>query len=304
MRELRRVERRAFSGAALGDLHRIFDRLRMVREERRHLIVRLEIHLGALMMERAHLVDGARDADAEEGELALRLLLLHKMNAIGGDEREPKLFGELDEDGVERCVLWEAVILELDEEVVLSVDIEETLERFSSGVWAFLEDGLRDDPCHARREADHALAMLSEELIICAGFASIEALDPGPADDADDILIALLALGEEEKMRGGELALVTAIAIDDGDLSAEDGLHLLAPAGVHELYSRVHISAIRDGDRGHACRLGRFYKLIYAHRPLEHRIFAMDVEVDERPAHRREDSRSGANCCARFSPAL
>src|SRR5690554_7910155 len=99
-----------------------------------------------------------------------------------------------------------------------AVNGEEALECGASCLRALLKDGLRDDAGHARGEADHAFAVLGEQLIIGARFAAIESFDPRAADDANDVLIALLALGEEDEMRRRHLSLLAPIAIDDGDL--------------------------------------------------------------------------------------
>src|SRR5690606_26214440 len=123
-----------------------------------------------------HLAERVARADAPERDLALGLLALEEVRAVRRDDAQPELVRELDQDLVERLVLGEAVVLELDEEALGAVDLLELEERRAPRLRALLEDGLGHDARHARRETDDALGVLTEELEVGARLPAVQAL--------------------------------------------------------------------------------------------------------------------------------
>ncbi len=231
-------------------------------------------------MHRLHLVERAPLPDALKRELRLGLRALEEVAAVGGDERDAARVGELGEHAVERAVLREAVVLELDEEVV-AVEVVQAPERLGAGLGPLHEHLLRHVPAEAGGERDDALAVRVEELEVDARGPGDHALDPAEADELDDVLVADVGLRQEHDVAADGRLLVPAMAVDEGQLGPEDGLHVGALTRFVELDGAVHVGAVGQGDRGHVHLLACFHQLADADRAIEHRELGVHVQMNE-----------------------
>ena len=115
--------------AALGDEHRVPQRLRMVLEDGRHLLGGLEKELIAGVAEALRVVDRLARADAEQDVVRLVVALPQVVHVVGGDEREPEIAGQRNDAAVDDLLLLDALILHLEEEVVLPQDVAQAARR-------------------------------------------------------------------------------------------------------------------------------------------------------------------------------
>ena len=97
------------------------------------------------------------------------------------DQRQRELARQLDQDLVERLLLEEAVVLQLDEERARLEAVAQRAERLAARVLALLQHLLREVAAHARRQADQALAVLEQLLEVDARLAVRQAVDPAAA---------------------------------------------------------------------------------------------------------------------------
>ena len=79
------------------DFQCIGDDLRMIREEGRHLLLALEIFLLGVA-ESVRAVDVLVGSQADKPVVRRSVLLVHEMHVIGGDNLDPVLFGQVEDD--------------------------------------------------------------------------------------------------------------------------------------------------------------------------------------------------------------
>ena len=200
---------------------------------------------------------------------------------------------QLDLFGQDRPLIGEAVILHLDEVAVGSEDVA-ILPR--GGQRARLLAGEQLDPDlggQAARQADDALGMLGQELLVHAG-PVVEALEVGLRDELQQVAIAGLVPRQERQVVVLLLAL-TGVAIEPRagshvGLDPDDRLHARRPSGGVELQRSEHRPVIGHRQGGHPVgerlgedRRGRWVGLrrLDTRRAVQQRILRVRVEVNE-----------------------
>ena len=198
-RQFGRGERRGLSGTHLGDQQGVLRGIGNMREEVHHLLGRLQVQLGRVVVHRLHLTDASPRADALEHQLCVRRLTLEVVAVIGTDQRECEVLRELAKHLVERPVLGEAMVLELDKEPAWLKTIAEVRDRLAANVRSLVENLLRNVAAHAGAESDDPLAVLLEYFEIDAGLiVRGHPVDPAGAHDPDEVLVAFLRAREEQ----------------------------------------------------------------------------------------------------------
>ena len=110
----------------LGHAPRVQERARLVGEERLHLRGRLEVELLRLEAQPVGRVEVGAGAHAEQHVVGLVLLAAHVVQVVGDDELGARLRRQAQELGVQGTLLGQAVVLELQEEVVRAEDVCDT----------------------------------------------------------------------------------------------------------------------------------------------------------------------------------
>jgi hypothetical protein len=265
--------------------HRVLEGVGEVFERLEHLVRALQEHLGRAVIGAVVVVEGHAAGDAAEELSGDGVVALEVVAVVGRD------------DLVERLLLGQAVVLELDEEVALPHHVREASERASPSLLALEEDLLRDPAAHARRRRDEARAVLLEELQIDARRAVVHAVDPAEAHDAREVRVALHVLREEHEVRVRARRRVLARAGDEVDLAADDRLDARVLARADELQRAVHVRVVGERDGLLSERRSALRELLQPDRTVQHRELGVDVEMDElcrhRPAkvHRSEHAR-------------
>ena len=109
----------------LGDEQGVVARLGELGEEVAHLGRRLQVVLLALELEPLGVVDEGAGLHAQQGVVGDVVLAVGVVAVVGGEQRGADAPGDLDQGRVGLVLLGEAVVLELDEEVVLAEDVLE-----------------------------------------------------------------------------------------------------------------------------------------------------------------------------------
>ena len=270
--------------AALGDAHRIRERLRMVREECRHLLWRLEVVVVAREAHAVGIVDCLSHLDAEQDVVELAVLAVHVVQVVRRHEADAVFLRERDEPLVRLALLRQAMVLDLEEIVLLAEDRK-----------IFAHDGIRalrlvrDERAwhlarHARRKADEPLVVLPEQIVIDAGLV-VEALDVRTRDELHEVAVARLVLREQDEvivLDAVHLGAFLAPARRHVDLTADDGLHALRHGLLVEINDTVHRAVIRNRDGRHARLLDGGDELRDAARAVEQTVLRMHVQMHER----------------------
>ena len=165
---------------------------------------------------------------------------------------ELEILGERHQHFVERLLLREAVILDLDVERSRFEEILQCAEHLPPGVGSLLENRLGHETGHAGRQPDEALPVFRKQLQIDARGASARPFDPASTHQPDEVSVPLLASGEQKKVVSASGGGVAARSLDDVDLAADDRLQPSRRAGAMELDGAEHVAVVGHGHRGHA----------------------------------------------------
>ena len=195
---------------AIGERARVGDGFRQVGEEPRHFLRAFQMALGVDGEQPAGFMNGGLVADAGENVERFAGFGRGVAHAVGGEERQAVMAGEIDESLVERFFGAIVVALEFDEDVLCAEQFEE------AGVGT-------------RGEADQALRELGEFFGSGRAFAFFRAhLHAG--DQSAEVLIAGAIFGQQR----------IAVAVGAGDLGAD----VCAEPGLF----RGHVEAGGAGD--------------------------------------------------------
>src|SRR6185436_7057886 len=144
-------------------------------------------------------------------------------------------------------------------------------------------DAGRDLALEAAAETDQPFRVLREQLLVDARLV-VEALGVARRDQLDEVVIALIGLGQQHQVvRGlpGRAALRPPIARRDVDLAAEDRVDPALARLVVEDHRREHVPVLGDCHRRHL-QLDRLVEqLLDPARPVEQRILGMQMEMYE-----------------------
>ena len=250
-----------------------------------HLLGGGEVHPVGAVVGALHVDERPARGDALQDELGLGLGAAEVVAVVGGDDRQLEALREVDEDLVEGDLLGEAVVLELDEEVAGLEAVLEAAERVAPRGLSLHQDLLRHVAAHAGGGADDPLVVLAQDVEVDARAAP--RLDPAAADQAHEVLVAVLAGREEHEVVLHPVLGPRAIARGERDLAAEDRLDLRGLARFVEAHRAVHVVVIGQRDGAHPELTDLLDQAVQPDRPIEHGELGVDVEVDELGRHGR-----------------
>ncbi len=184
-------------GAQLRDRPRVLERLGDFGEERRHLLLRLEVELARGEAEALRIVEVASRLEAEEHFVGLDVRLVEIVDVVRRDERDPRLAGELDQPLFRLDLVLDPVVLELEIEAVLSEEVPQTLRLLPRRLVPFVDDRLRDVAAQTRAQRDETAAVRRERIHVDPRFV-VEPLQVADRGEPHEVLVALGCRG-----RGG-----------------------------------------------------------------------------------------------------
>ena len=281
---------------ALGDPERVVARLRNLVEQQAHLGRRLQVVLLRLELEPLRVVDHRVGLHAQQRVVRHRVLAVRVVAVVGGQERRAQAAGDLDQLRIDLALLVEAVVLQLDEEVVAPEDVLQPRRESRGLLDVAPQQCLLHDATEAPGGGDDALVVTFEQLPVDTCLVPV-ALEVGVGRELHKVLVALVRLRQQrqvvpELVAGVALAtrvvdaaaahrpLETALAGHVG-LDADDGRDPLRVAGLVEVEDAVHVPVVGDRDRRLPVGHRRRDDLVDACRAVEHREFSVEVKVAE-----------------------
>ena len=267
----------------LGDSTRVRDRLRMVREERRHLGRALDVELGRLEAHPVRRVEVVARPHAQQHVVRLGLVAPHVVQVVRRDERQTDLRGEPEELLVEPPLLGQAVVLELEEEPVRTEDVAVLAGQLASELPVLDFERPRDLAVEAGRQADQAFAVPGEVLAVDARLVVV-AVDVRVRDEPTQVQVAGPVLREQdqvERLGVGLALLVGHRAPRDVRLHADDRLDVPGAAGLVERDRAVQRAVVGQRERIEALLGRRIDQLGDPAEAVEQAEFGVDVEVGE-----------------------
>ncbi len=256
--------------------------LGMAWEQRAHLLLTLEVELLGLEAHAVGLVHGLAGLDAQQHVLGGGVGLFHIVGVVGDDEGDAGVAAELFEALGGLPLLGDAVILDLQIEVVA----EECLQIQRAGFGRLIvaaDQLLRDLAREAAGQAHQPLGVLVQQRPVDAGLV-VEALGEAGADQIAEVAVAGLVFAQQDQVGVGVVEAVLLVmpgARGDVDLAADDGLDARGAAGLVEGHRPVHHAVVGDRQGTLPQFFGALRQLLDAAGAVEQRIFGMDVEMDE-----------------------
>jgi hypothetical protein len=126
----------------------------------------------------------------------------------------------------------------------------------------------------------------------------VEPLHVAHGHEVLEVPVPLGVAGEKDEVVSAALGLVRPVARGHVRLAAEDRLHARGDRLLVEIDRAEHVAVIGDRHRGHAELAHPRDEILKAHRAVEERVLAVEVEVDEGGAgrHALRYLKRGAAC--------
>ena len=268
--------------ALVRDLGGDIGRFGMLREERAHLLLALEVEFLRLKAHAVRLVHGLAGLDAQQHVLRIGVGLLNVMGIVGDDERDAGFPAELFQTLGGLPLLGDAVVLDLQVKVLAEEGLQIQRAGFG-GLIIAADELLRDLAREAAGQAHKALGVIVQQRPVDARL-EIKALSEGHADEITEVAVAGLVFAQEDQVGVGvvdAVLLVMARARRDIDLAADDRLDAGGLAGLVKGHRAVHHAVVGHGQRRLPQLFGAPGQLLDAAGAVEQRILGMHMEMDE-----------------------
>ena len=274
----RRLAQLEIDLGTLGYPQRVVAGLGHLAKQAAHLPGRLQVVLLALELEPLRVVDGGPGLHAQQGVVGNRVLAPAVVAVVGGEQRGADGAGDLDESRVGAVLGGDAVVLDLDEEVLLAEDVLQAPGKARGQVEVLGQERLGDDAAETSGRGDEAVVVVLEQLPVDAGLVVgehrqvvIELLAPFP--------LASRVVDAASADRPLEAGLRSHVG-----LGADDGRYPALVALLVEIEDAVHVAVVGDREGRLAVLDGGLYEIFDPGGPVEHRVLGVGVQVHERRA--------------------
>ena len=182
--------------------------------------------------------------------------------------------------GREALVLFEAVVLNFEEEVVLAEDVAVGVGDAAGVVVLIVEDGFVEVAAEAGGEADEAFGVCGEQVLIDAGLV-IEAFEVGGGDEVDEVAVAFLVFAEEDEVVVAVGVGAGLVVAGDVDFAADDGVDAGVFGGVVEGDGAEEVAVVGHADGGHFLFGADLHELVDFAGAVEEGVVGVVVKVNE-----------------------
>src|SRR6266511_1568070 len=264
--------------AAFRDLERAPQRVLVPREVERDLVLRLEVEVIGVELPVVRVLQRVARLDAEQRFVCACILVSEVVHVAGGDERQVRARGKLDELGIDPLLRLEVRVLQLDVGVVAAEDLREPVEVGGRVLRAALLERLRHAAGETAGERDQPRRVRLEQLPVDARLVVV-ALEEAEARELDQVPVAGVVGREQRHVRIARA--LHAPVVRDVDLAADDGLDAGSLRGLEELHCTRHRAVVGERDGRHLELSGPLRQLRNAAGAVEDRVLGVDVQVDE-----------------------
>jgi hypothetical protein len=222
------------------------------------------------------------------------------VRVVGGQQGRTDAVGDLDELGVGVALRRQAMVLDLDEQMVLAEDLLQAAGFVECTFLVAVQQRLQHVSAQAASGGDETVVVLLEQFPVDLRLVVV-ALEEGQTRQLDEVAVPLVGLGQQGEVVVELLAAVglAARVVDptaphrtfgsvlEGHvrLGADDGLHALGTAFLVEVERAVHVAVIGDADGRLAVADRLRHQFVEPCRAIEHRELGVHVQVGERVAH-------------------
>ncbi len=291
-------------GAAPRDLDRHRQRLRQVREQRRHFGLGLQPVLRRQAAAGFLLVDIGPFRDADQRVMRFVQVRHREIHVVCRHDRQPVAVGDADEDRLgHRLGLGQAAVARMP----LQFHVEPTgidrrqlcHQRLGPCPLACADQPPRRTvrpACQADQPLSMGRDLAQRHLRQLPALADIQA-----AVQLQQVRIARRVLRQQNNRCRGPLPVALRHRIEGQvDLTSDDRLDALVPRQRREFQRREQVVRVRHRDGGRARLFGQHDQLLHLHRALQKRVFRMDAQMDESGGCRHDPTLAGpcAHCHA------
>ena len=285
-----------FDIAHFGDLSGVFNRLGILGKERRHFLRRAEVEVLRLVTHAVLVIHRFPGLNTQQNVVRVGVLLAQVVRVVRHNERQTRLLVQAQNALVDDRLLADAVILQLQVEMVRTEDLSERQRVFLRALIAAAAEPARDLAGKAGRQGDQPFAVLAQQRKVDARL-NVKALDMRHGNEVGKVAVPLLVLAQQHQM--ARLAvkfvlLIKARARRNIDLAADDRLDALSFAGAVKVDRAVHHAVVRDGAGGLPHLLDKLRKVFDAAGSVEQAVFRMNMKVGKGhgvPPHRTVKAR-------------
>ena len=265
----------------LRDLDRVRERLRMLREQRRHFIRVLDVELLRFELHAGRVIDRLAHLDRHEDVLRARVRTGQIMRVVGRDKLNVQLLRELIQSLVDLFLLLDAVILYLEIEMLPVEDLEKFLADLIGLVHISVRNRARNRAREAGGHADEALAVSAQKLHVDARL-HVKTLGERGRDHMDEVFVAGHVLAQQDEVAvpfAVDVAALVARMRREVDLAADDRMDALRLAGAVKVDHAVHDAVVGQRTRGLSEVRNTLDQLFDAARAVEQAVFAMHMQM-------------------------
>ena len=304
--------------APAGDLDRVGQRVRQVREAGLHLFVRLQVKLPLAVPHPVRVRKEFPRVDAQQDVVGPGVVGREVMHVVRRDQGDAHLACQADEHRPRAAFVLDGVVLDLQIEILGPEDFTVLGDGPAGTVLVARQKTPRNLALEAGRQADETLGMLGEDLFIDTR-PIIKTVQVGGRREAQQVAVPSLVGGEQNEVVSRVLASgqgfpVLPSAGRDVGFIPEDRLDAGRDRRLVELDRAEQVAVVRDGDGPGALAGGGLDEVADPARAVQEAVLRVNVEMNERWTSHRPASlpcvctgamlTAGPACVNRFAKAI
>ena len=260
--------------AAVGNFIGIAQSLRTIAEQLLHLIIAFQIIAVVVEAHTIRLINRARRLDAQQNILRRGILLLHVMQIICRYQPQTELLRQPLQLRADLVFLIKVVVLNFQKVIFLTENIYIFLNTAACSLQVVLQNHLRHFTGNAGTEADYALVICSQHVLVYAWFI-IKALQLTDADNLHQVMVACIVLRQQNQMVHAAVIFFQMRALRKIYLAADNRLDACLGALLIKFHCAVHRAVVGNRQTVHSQLLGIGHQLRDFRSAVQQAVFRM-----------------------------
>ena len=271
--------------AFLGHLQRVAHRLGDFGEAGRHLLRGSQVELLFGIPHPLRVGELGLGADADQAIVGVRVFFINVMHVVRRDELEAELPGPRDELAVDLGLFGQAVMLQLQVEVLRAERLLEPVNGLARAGELVLLDPIGNLARKAAGEGDQAVLVRRQQLLVNARLVII-ALQVRLGGELDQVLVAGFVPGQQDEVMIRVPAAVDAFLLKPAagghiNLAADDRLDAAPAGGLVEVNRAVERAVVGDRQGRKLERMRPLHEPVQPAGSIEQRILGVQVKVNK-----------------------
>ena len=260
--------------AAVSNFIGIAQSLRTIAEQRLHLVIAFKIVAVVVEAHTIRLINRARRLDAQQNILRRGILLLHIMQIVCRHQTKTELLRQLLQLRAYLVLLIKVMVLNFQKVVFLAENVYIFLNAATCSLQVILQNHLRHLAGNAGTEADNALVIRSQHVLVYAWFI-IKSLQLTDADDFHQVMVACIVLRQQNQMVHAAVIFFQMRALRKIHLAADNRLDTCLGALLIKFHCAVHCAMVGNRQTVHAQLLGIGHQLGDFRSAVQQAVFRM-----------------------------